>query len=119
MGSPAAAYSGADILVTGGLGFIGSTLSIALVEAGAKVTIVDSLIPGHGGNLFNIEPIKGKVTVAEGDVRDTEKLRPLVKGEAYIFNLAAQVSHIDSMEDPMTDLEINCRAQLSLLETCR
>jgi len=112
-------YRGKNVLVTGGLGFIGSTLAIALVENGANVTIVDSLIPGHGGNLFNIEPIKGKVTVAEVDVRDTEKLRPLVKGQEYIFNLAAQVSHIDSMEDPMTDLEINCRAQLSLLETCR
>jgi len=119
MGSPAAAYSGADILVTGGLGFIGSTLSIALVEAGAKVTIVDSLIPGHGGNLFNIEPIKDRVTVNISDMRDTHTLRSHVQGKDFIFNLAAQVSHIDSMEDPMTDLEINCRSQLSLLETLR
>ncbi len=115
----AASYRGADILVTGGLGFIGSTLSIALVEAGAKVTIVDSLISGHGGNFFNIEPIKNKVHVNVSDMRDSHTLRSHVMGKDFIFNLAAQVSHIDSMEDPMTDLEINCRSQLSLLETLR
>lgn len=105
--------------MTGGLGFIGSTLSIALVEAGANVTIVDSMIPGHGGNLFNIEPIKDNVHVNFSDMRDEHSLRYLVQGKDFIFNLAAQVSHIDSMEDPMTDLDINCRSQLSLLETLR
>jgi UDP-glucose 4-epimerase len=112
-------YGGANVLVTGGLGFIGSNLCIALAEQGAEVTIVDSMIPGHGGNLFNIEPIKEKVHVNFSDTRDVHSLRYLVQGKDFIFNLAAQVSHIDSMEDPMTDLEINCRSQLSLLETCR
>lgn len=112
-------YRGAQVLVTGGLGFIGSNLCLALVEQGATVTIVDSMIPGHGGNLFNIEPICHKVHVNFSDMRDAHSLRYLVQGKDFIFNLAAQVSHIDSMEDPMTDLEINCRSQLSLLETCR
>jgi len=112
-------YGGANVLVTGGLGFIGSNLCIALIEGGAKVTILDSMIPGHGGNLFNIAPIKNKVHVNFSDMRDVHSLRYLVQGKDIIFNLAGQVGHIDSMEDPMTDLEINCRAQLSLLETCR
>ncbi len=112
-------YSNKKILITGGLGFIGSNLAIRLVEYGAKVLIIDSLIPGYGGNLFNIEPIKDKVIIDHADIRDSKKIDKLVEDQEIIFNLAGTLSHVDSMTDPMTDLEINCRAQLSLLESVR
>lgn len=112
-------FHNVPVLITGGLGFIGSNLAIRLVEAGAKVTIVDSMIPSHGGNLFNIEPIKDRVRVNISDIRDIHGLRYLVRGQQYIFNLAGQVSHVDSMRDPNTDLEINSRSQLLLLECLR
>src|SRR4051795_1229617 len=112
-------YGGSRALVTGGLGFIGSHLSKALVDLGAEVTIVDSLIPEYGGNLYNVREIADRVRINLSDVRDPWSIRALVEGQDYIFNLAGQVSHIDSMEDPETDLDINCKAQLSLLEACR
>lgn len=112
-------YKSKKILITGGLGFIGSNLAIALVEGGAKVTIVDSLIPQYGGNLFNVSGIKDKVKIDFSDIRDGDSINRLVAGQEVIFNLAGTLSHIDSMTDPMTDLEINCRAQLSLLESVR
>lgn len=107
------------VLITGGLGFIGSNLAYKLVEEQAEVYIVDSLIPDYGGNLFNIEDIKDKVHINIADVRDKNSFEHLVKDKDYLFNLAGQVSHIDSMTDPYTDLEINCRSQLSILEACR
>ncbi len=107
------------VLITGGLGFIGSNLACRLVELGAKVLLVDSLIPEYGGNLFNIAGIEDKVQVNISDVRDEHSMRYLVQKQDYLFNLAGQTSHMDSMQDPYTDLEINCRAQLSILETCR
>lgn len=106
-------------LVTGGLGFIGSHLAKALLEAGADVTLADSLIPEYGGNLFNVREIADQVDIQYTDIRDPWAIRRLVGDKDVIFNLAGQVSHIDSMTDPMTDLEINCRAQLSLLEALR
>lgn len=112
-------YSGKRVLILGGLGFIGSTLALQLLELGAKVTIVDSLIPQYGGNLFNIEGIESKVTVNISDVRDEHSLKYLLQDQEILFNLAGQTSHMDSMADPFTDMEINCRAQLSILETCR
>jgi UDP-glucose 4-epimerase len=115
----AESYSGRRILITGGLGFIGSTLAHRLVSLGALVTIVDSLIPEYGGNLFNVTGIENAVTVNISDTRDEFSLRYLVRDQAVIFNLAGQTSHLDSMREPFTDLDINCRAQLSLLETCR
>ncbi len=108
-----------NVLVTGGLGFIGSNLAIRLVELGAKVVLVDSLIPEYGGNPFNIRDIRDKVRVNISDVRDVHSMKYLVQGQDYLFNLAGQTSHMDSMADPFTDLEINCRAQLAILETCR
>lgn len=108
-----------NILITGGLGFIGSNLAIRLVELGANVTLVDSLIPEYGGNLWNIEPIKGKVRVNISDVRDEHAMKYLVQGQDFLFNLAGQTSHVDSMNNPFPDLEINARAQLSILEACR
>ena len=112
-------YQGARTLVTGGLGFIGSHLAKRLMDLGAEVTIVDSLIPEYGGNLFNVREIEDRVRINISDIRDPWSIRTLVEGQDFIFNLAGQVSHIDSMEDPRTDLEINCTAQLSLLEACR
>lgn len=112
-------FAGAKVLLTGGLGFIGSNLAFRLVTAGAKVTIVDSLIPEYGGNLINIAGIEDKVRVNISDVRDEHSMRYLVQNQQYMFNLAGQTSHMDSMQDPYTDLEINSRAQLSILETCR
>jgi len=108
-----------NVLITGGLGFIGSNLAIKLVELGANIVLVDSLIPNYGGNLFNIEPVKDKVKINIADVRDEYSMDYLVKGQDYLFNLAGQTSHIDSMKDPYTDMEINCRSQLSILEACR
>lgn len=113
------AYSGARTLVTGGLGFIGSHLAKRLLELGADVTIVDSLIPEYGGNPYNVREIRDRVHINYSDIRDPWSIRYLVQEQDFIFNLAGQVSHIDSMTDPMTDLDINCRSQLSLLEACR
>jgi UDP-glucose 4-epimerase len=112
-------FGGAKVLITGGLGFIGSNLARRLVELGAEVTVVDSLIPDYGGNLYNVEPIRERLQVNVSDVRDTHSLRHLVLGKQFLFNLAGQTSHLDSMTNPMPDLEINCQAQLSILETCR
>ena len=112
-------FNGARVLITGGLGFIGSNLAARLADAGADVLLVDSLIPEYGGNLFNIDGLQGRVTVNISDVRDEHSMRYLVQGRDYLFNLAGQTSHMDSMADPFTDLDINCRAQLSILETCR
>lgn len=112
-------YRNKKILITGGLGFIGSNLAIRLVELGARVTIADSMIPTYGGNLFNIGPVRNKVIINFSDIRDTTSANFLVKDKDLIFNLAGTLSHVDSMSDPMTDLEINCKAQLSLLESVR
>ena len=112
-------YSGKEILITGGLGFIGSNLARRLVSQGANLTLVDSLIPQYGGNTFNIDDIKNKVAVNVCDVRDTFAMEHLIQGKEYLFNLAGQTSHLDSMTDPHTDLDINAAAQLSILEVCR
>lgn len=112
-------FNGKNILITGGIGFIGSNLAMQLTEYGANITLVDSLIPEYGGNLWNIEPIKNKITVNISDVRDEYSMRYLVKNQDFLFNLAGQTSHLDSMNNPFADLEINARAQLSILESCR
>ena len=115
----APAFDGARVLITGGLGFIGSNLARELVEAGADVTLVDSLIDEYGGNLYNIAGIEDSLRVNISDVRDEHSLRYLVRNQDFLFNLAGQTSHLDSMVDPYADLEINCRSQLSILEACR
>jgi len=107
------------VLITGGLGFIGSNLARRLVDEGARVLLVDSLVPEYGGNPFNIQGIEDRVRVNVSDVRDEHSMAHLVRGQDFLFNLAGQTSHMDSMADPYTDLEINCRAQLSILEACR
>ena len=112
-------YAGKHVLITGGLGFIGSNLARVLVTHGAHVTLVDSLIPQYGGNIYNISDIREKVTVNVCDVRDGFSMLYLLQNKDYLFNLAGQTSHIDSMHDPHTDLAINATAQLSILEACR
>jgi UDP-glucose 4-epimerase len=112
-------FGGARVLITGGLGFIGSTLARKLVDLDAQITLVDSLIPTYGGNLRNIVGIEEYVRVNIADVRDEHSMDYLVQGQDFLFNLAGQNSHLDSMHDPYADLDINCRAQLSILEACR
>ena len=112
-------YTNKRVLITGGLGFIGSNLAHRLVELGAEVLLVDSLVPDYGGNRFNIHGIEDRVRVNVADVRDPHAMNALVPGQDVIFNLAGQVSHLDSMTDPFTDLEINVRSQLFILEACR
>ncbi len=109
---------GRTALITGGLGFIGSNLAFALVAAGCDVTLVDALVPGHGGNPVNVEGLEGAQVVL-ADLRDSDRLAPLVERTELLFNLAGQTSHLDSMDDPLRDLELNCAAQLALLENCR
>jgi len=112
-------YRNRTVLITGGLGFIGSNLARQLVELGAEVLLVDSLIPAYGGNVFNIAGIEHGVRVNIADIRTAATMNYLVRDREIIFNLAGQVSHLDSMLDPETDLDINCRSQLTLLEACR
>jgi UDP-glucose 4-epimerase len=115
----AARFHGKRVLITGGLGFLGSNLARALVDAGARVVVLDSLVPEYGGNRANIAGLEDRLTVDTTDLRDAERVAPLLRGHEIVFNLAGQTSHLDSMTDPFTDLEINCRSQLALLEACR
>lgn len=112
-------FKGKSVLITGGIGFIGSSLARELLRLGAKVTLVDSLIPLYGGNLRNVEDIKDRVTINITDVRDPHAMSYLIQGKDFLFNLAGQTSHMDSMTDPQTDLDINATSQLSILEACR
>jgi len=112
-------FSGKRVLITGGLGFIGSNLARRLVETGANVCVVDFLAPGYGGNLFNIEEFKDRMRVIVADVRDQILMSQLVHNQDFVFNLAGQISHLGSIQDPCTDLEINCTSVLSILELCR
>jgi UDP-glucose 4-epimerase len=118
-GATSPQWRGKRVLIAGGLGFIGSNLAHRLVRAGAAVSLVDCLRPEYGGNHFNIVEIRNDVSVHLLDLRDTAAVRSLVRDQDVLFNLAGQTSHLDSMRDPETDLEMNCRAQLSLLEACR
>jgi nucleoside-diphosphate-sugar epimerase len=112
-------WSNRRVMVTGGLGFIGSNLARRLVGLGARVTLVDSMVPEYGGNRFNIDGLEDKLRVNISDVRDRHSFRTLIQDQEVLFNLAGQTSHQDSMTDPFTDLDINCTAQLAILEACR
>jgi UDP-glucose 4-epimerase len=112
-------YAGKRVLITGGLGFVGSNLARRLIDLDAYVTLVDSMIPDYGGNLFNLAGYEDRARVNIADVRDPYSMRALVRDQHVLFNLAGQVSHLDSMQDPFTDLEINARSPLSILEACR
>jgi UDP-glucose 4-epimerase len=107
-------FADKNIVILGGLGFIGSNMAIRLIELGANVTLVDSMLPQYGGNLFNIESIKDKCRINFSDIRDEYSLHYSLKDADVIYSMAGQTSHIDSMSDPMNDLDINCRSQLSI-----
>jgi UDP-glucose 4-epimerase len=113
------AFSGKNVLITGGLGFIGSNLAIRLAELGAQVLLVDAMLPLYGGNLFNIGSIRDKVCVNFSDIRDRNSMNYLVQDQDYVFHLAGQVSHVDSILDPFMDVDINVNGTLSVLEACR
>lgn len=112
-------FQGKNVLITGGLGFIGSNLALKLVELGARVTLLDAMLPGYGGNLFNIEPVKGQVNLNFADVRDVPVMNHMVRDRDVIFHLAAQVSHPGSLRDPFPDIDINVKGTAVLLEACR
>ena len=114
-----AAFHGARVMITGGAGLIGSNLARRLVALGADVLLVDSMVPEGGGSLANIEDFAGRVRLEIADIRDDAALRRLLDGRDHLFNLAGQTSHMDSMAAPFHDLEVNCTAQLQLLEACR
>jgi UDP-glucose 4-epimerase len=115
----ASVFAGRRVLITGGLGFIGSNLARELVEMDAHVVLIDSLVEQYGGLLYNVAGLEDRLTINISDVRDEHSVRFLVRAQDFVFNLAGQTSHIDSMTDPYTDLEINARSQLSILEACR
>lgn len=110
---------GQSVLITGGLGFIGSSIAHVSVGLGAKVTIYDALLPQYGGNLANVKEIRDKVTLVKGDIRDFDRLSKYVTDQDLIFNCAAQTGHIDSMRDPYLDIDINCRGMMNVLEATR
>ena len=112
-------FKGSSVLITGGLGFIGSNLAHFLVEKGAKVTIIDSLVKTCGGNASNVETIKDRVIISNADLRETDKVQELVKDKDFIFNLAGRSTHKSSMADPFSDSSVNCLSHLSLLEAHR
>jgi UDP-glucose 4-epimerase len=112
-------YRGKHVLVTGGLGFVGSNLSIELIRLGAHVSVIDNMLPRQGGNLFNLEPVKDRVRVNYSDVRNQLSMNHLVKDQDLIFHLAGQVNHVDSMRNPIQDLEINCHGTLTLMQALR
>ncbi|MDD5086013.1 MAG: NAD-dependent epimerase/dehydratase family protein [Candidatus Omnitrophica bacterium] len=112
-------FCGKNVLITGGLGFIGSNLAIRLVDSGANVTLLDAMLPDYGGNLFNVEPIRNKVNINYGDIRDDVAMQYLVKDKDYIFHLAGQVCHIKSLTDPFPDIDINIKGTAVLMEACK
>ncbi|MBX3415090.1 MAG: NAD-dependent epimerase/dehydratase family protein [Pirellulales bacterium] len=112
-------FRGARALITGGMGFLGSNLARTLVERGAEVTLVDAMIPGYGGNLFNIEPIRDRVTINYSDIRDRNVMNYLVRGQDFVFHLAGQVDHILSLSDPFPDIDINVKGTAVVMEACR
>jgi UDP-glucose 4-epimerase len=112
-------FKGRRVLITGGAGMLGSSLAHRLVQLGSQVTVLDAMFPHFGGNVFNFAGIQDDIRFVRGDIRDEAIVRECVEDVEYVFNLAAQVSYIDSNTDIMTDLDINCRGQIKLLEACK
>jgi UDP-glucose 4-epimerase len=112
-------FAGSSALITGGAGFIGSNLAIALAERGARVSVVDAMIPGYGGNLFNLEPLKDVVAVDVADIRDAEAMARAVAGQDLVFHLAGQMDHVLSLTDPFPDIDINIKGTTVLMEALK
>lgn len=110
---------GKHVLITGGLGFLGSNLAHRLVADGAKVTLVDNLLAGHGGDWLNIQGLENQVKTVISDIRDASGMEALVKDAEVIFHIAGQTSHVDSMDNPLLDVDINCRGNIVVLEAVR
>ncbi|MEO8587296.1 MAG: NAD-dependent epimerase/dehydratase family protein, partial [Acidobacteriota bacterium] len=119
MTSSAPPFTGMRALVTGGAGFIGSNLAIALAERGAEVRVVDAMLPGYGGNLFNLEPVKGRVAVDVADIRDQDAMNQAVRGQDVVFHLAGQMDHVLSLTDPFPDIDINIKGTTVLMEALK
>jgi len=112
-------FKNKNVLITGGLGFLGSNLALRLDRFGCNITLADSMIPAYGGNLFNIEKIKDKVTVEYSDIRDQNSMNYIVRDKDLIFHFAGQVSHVESLVNPFPDIDINVTATTVLLEACK
>ena len=112
-------FENKKVLITGGCGLIGSNLARKLLKLGANVTIVDSMLEIYGGNYSNISDIRNELILNISDIRDEYSITHLINGKDYLFNLAAQTSHVDSMQNPQIDLDINVKSQLSILECVR
>lgn len=112
-------WAGRRVLITGGMGFIGSNLAIRLANLGAKVTIADAMIAEYGGNLFNIASIRDEIVVNFGDICDHHAMDWLVRDQDYVFHLAGQVSHVMSLSDPFTDIDYNIKGTVVLMEALR
>jgi UDP-glucose 4-epimerase len=112
-------FRGKNALITGGLGFIGSNLAIRLVDLGVNVTVVDAMLPGYGGNLFNIREIEDKIHINFSDIRDVHSMNYLARNQDYVFHLAGQVDHILSLSDPYPDIDINIRGSAVVMEAVK
>ncbi|MCE9606301.1 MAG: GDP-mannose 4,6-dehydratase [Planctomycetia bacterium] len=112
-------WQGTNVLITGGLGFIGSSLAIRLADLGAQVTLLDAMIPEYGGNLFNIEPVAERVRVNYGNICDEHAMSCLVRDQQYVFHLAGQVSHVLSLTNPYPDIEFNIKGTATVMEAVR
>lgn len=112
-------FKGKSVLITGGLGFIGSNLALRLVKAGARVTVMDAMIPDYGGNEFNVQEVASDIRVNFSDIRDENAIIYLVKNQDYVFHLAGQVCHIMSLSNPFPDIEINITGTAILMEALR
>lgn len=112
-------FENKNVLITGGLGFLGSNLALELQKKKANVTVIDNLAPLYGGNIFNLSPANNKINTIINDMRNMEVMEPLIKKADIIFHLGAQVSYIDSLNIPYDDLDLNAKATLNILECCR
>lgn len=112
-------FKGAKILITGGYGFIGSNLAIRLVGLGARPIILDAMLPDYGGNIFNLHPVRNKVTINFGDIRDEHLMNYIVRDVEYVFHLAGQVCHVKSLSDPFPDIDINIKGTAILMEALK
>jgi len=112
-------FKNKNVLITGGLGFIGSNLAIKLVDEGANVTVIDNMLANHGGNIFNVESIKDRIHINFGDINSESVMNHIIRGKDYVFHLAGQVSHVLSLSDPFPDIDINIKGTAILAEACR